>query len=139
MIELAGGVEFAQGQRLPAGDDPLGQQPTGRRTLLHAPHAVPTRDIDAVLAHLSYQRTPVGRQRARADPYIVALWPADPVEVPARRIDNGVNHCGRSGSLPGPHNSIMLVTRSLPAPNGVHATQHRAGRSVRKPAAPPAP
>jgi hypothetical protein len=61
MIELAGGVEFPQGQRLPAGDDLLGQQPTGRRALLHAPHAVPARDIDAVLAHLSYQRTPVGR------------------------------------------------------------------------------
>ncbi len=39
-------VEVAQAWRLLAGGDLLGQQPTGRRALLHAPHAVPTRNED---------------------------------------------------------------------------------------------
>src|SRR6202020_2225490 len=74
-------------------------QPTGCRALLHAPHAVPTRDEDAVVQYWSDQRTPVGTQWARPNPYLVALRPANPVEELAGRIDNGVDDGSRHGSL----------------------------------------
>src|SRR5271165_2743993 len=93
-IALAQRVEFAQPWRLLAGGDLLGQQPTGRRALLHAPHAVPTRDEDPLLGQLAYQRTSVWTQWARAHPYLVALGPANPVEKLARRIDHGVDDGG---------------------------------------------
>src|SRR5277367_6310926 len=94
VIALAQRVEIPQSWRLLAGGDLLGQQPTGCRALLHAPHAVPTRDEDAVIQHRSDQRTPVGTQWARPNPYLVALRPANPVEELAGRIDNRVDDGG---------------------------------------------
>src|ERR1700729_4348435 len=70
---LAQRIEFAQTWRLLAAGDLLGQQPPGRWALLHAPHAVPARDEDAVLDQLSHQRTPVGAQRAGANPCFVPI------------------------------------------------------------------